>query len=171
MLKPIQQSLVATDTVRAPPREDEGAMLSLEGSQTDVNLRRALLDEARFDRRYLRHEQAAEASGYRDLAAMLRAAAKSGAAYASGHLDYLFANDELVCTTPTGRSASQLADAIAAMTDEHTAMYAGMARTAREEGFDEIADWFETLAKAVRSHAWRLRGIADNKMSGDSRLR
>ena len=27
-------------------------------------------------------------------------------------------------------------------------MYPGMARTAREEGFDEIADWFETLAKA-----------------------
>ena len=34
-------------------------------------------------------------------------------------------------------------------------MYPGMAKTAREEGFDEIADWFETLAKAERSHANR----------------
>jgi rubrerythrin len=34
-------------------------------------------------------------------------------------------------------------------------MYPGMARTAREEGFEEIADWFETLAKAEKSHAGR----------------
>jgi rubrerythrin len=34
-------------------------------------------------------------------------------------------------------------------------MYPGMAKTAREEGFDEIADWFETLAKAEKSHAGR----------------
>jgi rubrerythrin len=32
-------------------------------------------------------------------------------------------------------------------------MYPGMAKSAREEGFDEIADWFETLAKAERSHS------------------
>ena len=36
-----------------------------------------------------------------------------------------------------------------------TDMYPGMAKTAREEGHDEVADWFETLAKAERSHANR----------------
>jgi rubrerythrin len=44
-------------------------------------------------------------------------------------------------------------------------MYPGMARVARDEGFEEIADWFETLAKAERSHANRfqraLDGLAD----------
>jgi hypothetical protein len=40
-------------------------------------------------------------------------------------------------------------------TYEYTQMYPGMAKTAREEGFDEIAEWFETLAKAERSHAGR----------------
>jgi len=34
-------------------------------------------------------------------------------------------------------------------------MYPGMAKTARTEGHDEVADWFETLAKAERSHANR----------------
>ena len=34
-------------------------------------------------------------------------------------------------------------------------MYPGLAKTARDEGHDEIADWFETLAKAERSHANR----------------
>ena len=40
-------------------------------------------------------------------------------------------------------------------TYEYTQMYPGMAKTAREEGFSEIAEWFETLAKAERSHAGR----------------
>ena len=45
--------------------------------------------------------------------------------------------------------------AIAGETHEYTDMYPGMAKTARDEGFDEVADWFETLAKAERSHANR----------------
>ena len=36
-------------------------------------------------------------------------------------------------------------------------MYPGMARTAREEGFDDVAEWFETLAMAERSHAGRFQ--------------
>jgi rubrerythrin len=145
-------------------------MLLLAGTRTDENLKRALLDEARFDRRYLRHELAAEAAGHRDLAAMLRAAAKSGAAYASGHLDYLVAGDELASSTPTGKSAAELAATIVSMTDEHIAMYAGMARTAHQEGFDEIADWFETLARAVRSHGRRLRNVVNNTLQSPERV-
>ena len=40
-------------------------------------------------------------------------------------------------------------------------MYPGMARTARDEGFDEIADWFETLAKAEKCHAGRFQKALD----------
>jgi rubrerythrin len=40
-------------------------------------------------------------------------------------------------------------------------MYPGMARDARDEGFDEIADWFETLAKAERSHAGKFQKTLD----------
>jgi len=36
-----------------------------------------------------------------------------------------------------------------------------MAKTAREEGVDEIADWFETLAKAEKSHAGRFQKAFD----------
>ncbi len=59
---------------------------------------------------------------------------------------------------PACRSAtpnSNLKTAIAGETHEYTDMYPGMAKAAREEGFEEIADWFETLAKAERSHANR----------------
>ena len=50
---------------------------------------------------------------------------------------------------------------MAGETHEYTDMYPGMAKTARDEGFDEIADWFETLAKAERSHANRYKKALD----------
>ena len=61
----------------------------------------------------------------------------------------------------SARPASNLKAAIAGETHEYTDMYPGMAKTARAEGFDEIADWFETLAKAERSHANRFQKTLD----------
>ena len=63
---------------------------------------------------------------------------------------------------PFGSTAANLATAIAGETHEYTDMYPGMTKEAREEGFDEIADWFETLAKAERSHANRFQKALDN---------
>ena len=60
-----------------------------------------------------------------------------------------------ICGKIIGDTASNLKTAIAGKTHEYTDMYPGMAKTARDEGFDEVADWFETLAKAERSHANR----------------
>ena len=65
---------------------------------------------------------------------------------------------------PACRSADSrqnLKAAVAGETHEYTDMYPGMAKTARDEGFDEIADWFETLAKAERSHANRYQKALD----------
>ena len=61
-----------------------------------------------------------------------------------------------------GPTRSNLKAAIAGETHEYTDMYPGMAKTAREEGFDEIADWFETLAKAERSHANKFQKTLDS---------
>jgi len=57
----------------------------------------------------------------------------------------------------TSKTIDNLKAAFAGETHEYTDMYPGMARTAREEGFEEIADWFETLAKAEKSHAGRFQ--------------
>ena len=56
---------------------------------------------------------------------------------------------------PIGNTEANLQAAIEGETYEYTQMYPGMAKTAREEGFDELAEWFETLAKAEKSHANR----------------
>jgi len=56
---------------------------------------------------------------------------------------------------PFGSTSDNLKTSVAGETHEYTDMYPGMAKTARAEGFEEIANWFETLAKAERSHANR----------------
>jgi len=61
-----------------------------------------------------------------------------------------------------GETEANLKSAIHGETHEYTDMYPGMARTARDEGFDEIADWFETLAKAEKSHAGKFQRTLDN---------
>ena len=60
-----------------------------------------------------------------------------------------------------GDTVANLKSAVAGETHEYTEMYPGMAKTARDEDFDEIADWFETLAKAERSHANRFQKALD----------
>jgi rubrerythrin len=62
---------------------------------------------------------------------------------------------------PASTVEQALESAIAGETHEYTDMYPGMAKTARDEGFDEIADWFETLAKAERSHAGKFKRTLD----------
>jgi rubrerythrin len=132
-------------------------MKALEGTQTKANLKHAFTEEGRFDRRFLKQELAAEAMGDRELAALSRTVARNGACFAAGHLDFLVADD--VAVTPSAMSPADFAAEMTTMIDDRTAMYAGMARTARDEGFAEIADWFETLAKAGRSCASRLRRV------------
>ena len=63
---------------------------------------------------------------------------------------------------PIGETAENLAAAVAGETHEYTEMYPGMAKTAREEGFEEVADWFETLAKAEKAHAGRFQALLDS---------
>ncbi|MNT32433.1 Rubrerythrin [compost metagenome] len=88
---------------------------------------------------------------------MFRSTAEGETGHAHGHLEYLEQCGDPATGLPFGHTDLNLQSAIAGETHEYTDMYPGMARTAREEGFDEVADWFETLAKAERSHANRFQ--------------
>ena len=81
--------------------------------------------------------------------------------HAHGHLEYLEAVGDPATGLPIGDTKLNLKASIAGETHEYTDMYPGMAKAARDEGFDEIADWFETLAKAERSHANRFQKALD----------
>src|SRR3546814_6396189 len=86
--------------------------------------------------------------------------------HAHGHLEFLQSGGGDPATNmPIGDTSSNLKSAIAGETHEYTDMYHGMARTARDEGFDEIADWFETLAKAEKSHAGKFQKTLEDRKS------
>ena len=56
---------------------------------------------------------------------------------------------------PVGATSDNLRSAVAGETYEYTQMYPGFSKTARDEGFEEVAEWLETLARAEKSHADR----------------
>jgi rubrerythrin len=95
-----------------------------------------------------------------EIAGLFRDTAEGETGHAHGHLDYLKSVGDPVTGEPMGDSLLNLKSAIHGETYEYTDMYPGMAKTAREEGFSEIADWFETLAKAEKSHAGRFSKAA-----------
>ncbi|MDX1634468.1 MAG: rubrerythrin family protein [Marinobacter sp.] len=129
--------------------------MNLKGSKTEACLKAAFAVEAQANRRYLYFANIADIKGAPETANLFRSLADGESGHALGHLEYLVnggAGDP-----ETGLPADAITDALesalACETREYSEMYPDMARTARAEGFDEIADWFEALIRAERSHA------------------
>lgn len=141
----------------------EKTMTKLVGSKTEQHLKDAFTGESKANRRYLYFANMADIAGAPDVASIFRHTAEGETGHAHGHMEYLINGGS--GDPETGMSAKTvieaLESAIAGETHEYTDMYPGMARDARDEGFDEIADWFETLAKAERSHAGKFKRTLD----------
>ncbi len=135
--------------------------MELKGTKTHQNLKDAFAGESQANRRYLYFANKADVEGQNDVAALFRSTAEGETGHAHGHLDYLAQVGDPATNQPIGGSRLNLKSAVAGETHEYTDMYPGMAKTARAEGFAEIADWFETLAKAERSHANRFQKALD----------
>ena len=135
--------------------------MSLEGSQTLEHLKAAFAGESPANRRYLYFAKVADIEGYPDIAGNFRDTADGETGHAHGHLDYIKKVGDPATGLPIGDTLENLAAAVAGETYEYTEMYPGMAKTAREENHDDIADWFETLAKAEKSHAGRFQSLLD----------
>ncbi|MBL8018189.1 MAG: rubrerythrin family protein [Leptospirales bacterium] len=130
-------------------------MSNLKGTKTHENLKAAFAGESQANRRYLYFAKQADVEGYPDIAGLFRDTAEGETGHAHGHLEYMRKVGDPATGLPIGDSVLNLKAAVAGETHEYTDMYPGMAKVAREEGFGEIADWFETLAKAEKSHAGR----------------
>ena len=135
--------------------------MQLKGSKTEQNLKDAFAGESQANRRYLYFANRADVEGFNDVAVVFRSTAEGETGHAHGHLDYLAVVGDPATGLPIGATNANLKAAIAGETHEYTDMYPGMAKMARSEGFEEIADWFETLAKAERSHANRFQKALD----------
>ncbi|HEX7929692.1 MAG TPA: rubrerythrin family protein [Sphingomicrobium sp.] len=135
--------------------------MGLKGSQTEANLKAAFAGESQANRRYLYFAQKADIEGHNDVAAVFRSTAEGETGHAHGHLEYLEEVGDPATGEPIGGTELNLKASIAGETHEYTDMYPGMAKTARDEGFDESADGFETLAKAEKSHAGKFQKTLD----------
>jgi rubrerythrin len=129
--------------------------MGLKDSKTHDNLKHAFAGESQANRRYLYFARRADIEGYPDIGGLFRDTSEAETGHAFGHLDYLKELGDPATGVAIGDTRKNLQSAIEGETYEYTEMYPGMARTAGEEGFDEIADWFETLARAEKSHAGR----------------
>lgn len=137
-------------------------MTELKGSKTHHNLKAAFAGESQANRRYLYFAKQADVEGFPEVAGNFRETAEGETGHAHGHLDYLKRVGDPATDLPIGDTLDNLKAAVAGETHEYTDMYPGMAKTARDEGFAEIADWFETLAKAEKSHAGRFQQLLDS---------
>jgi rubrerythrin len=132
-------------------------MADLKGTKTHENLKAAFAGESQANRRYLYFAKTADVEGYPDVAGLFRDTAEGETGHAHGHLDYLKQVGDPATGEPIGNTAANLKASIAGETYEYTEMYPAFSKTAREEGFEEVAEWFETLARAERSHAGRFQ--------------
>jgi len=137
--------------------------MSLKGSRTEQNLKDAFAWESQVNRRYLYFANKADIEGRSDVAALFRSTAEGETGHAHGHLEFLeHSSGDPATGLPIGTSRQNLAAAMASESRESTEMYPHTARTARQEGFNDVADWFEMLAKAERSHATRYQRALDS---------
>ncbi len=142
--------------------ERRSTWLSSRAARPTTNLKDAFAGESQANRRYLYFAKEADVEGHPDVAGLFRDTAEGETGHAHGHLDYLLKRS--ATPPPACRSATPPANlkaSVAGETYEYTTMYPGFAKTAREEGFEEIAEWFETLARAERSHAGRFQKALD----------
>ena len=121
-------------------------------SRTEENLKAAFAGESQANRRYTAFARKADEEGYPEVAELFRAAAEGETAHALGHLNFL---------KGVGSTIDNLKAAIEGESYEHTHMYPDMAKASREEGAEEIAQWFERLGKAERAHADRFKAALE----------
>jgi rubrerythrin len=136
-------------------------MPQLDGTKTHENLKEAFAGESQANRRYLYFARKADIEGLTDVSSLFRDTAEGETGHAFGHFDFLAEVGDPATGEPVGTTAKNLASAVAGETYEFTAMYPGFAKTARDEGFEEIADWFATLARAEKTHAGRFKKALD----------
>ncbi len=141
------------------------ASQKLQGTKTHDNLKHAFAGESQANRRYEYFAKVADVEGYPDVAGLFRDTAAGETGHAHGHLDYLKQAGDPATGLPIGNTEKNLAAAVHGETEEYQSMYPGFAKTAREEGFEDIAEWFETLAKAEKSHAGRFSKALDGVKS------
>lgn len=133
--------------------------MALKGTRTEANLRAAFAAEAQTNRRYLYFAQQADIEGQTEAAELFRTAAEAETGHAFGHLEFLESAGDPLTGKDMGTTRLNLEAAIAQEKDEAETAYPEMARIAREEGLEDVAAWFDSLARVESAHADRIERL------------
>lgn len=136
-------------------------MAELSGSRTQQNLIAAFARETQSNHRYLWFAQLADVEGHPDVAALFRSVADGEIGHAQGLLEFLADVGDPISGLPIGDTRLNLRAAIAGESHDAVATYPKFASTARDEGFDDVAAWFDSLAGAEARQADRFRDSLD----------
>jgi rubrerythrin len=134
-------------------------MAELKGSKTEANLKAAFAGESQAHTKYLYYASRAEKDGYVQIGALFRETAGNEKEHAKIWFKILH-GDEVPAT------GTNLQDGIDGEHYEWTDMYAGFAKTAREEGFTQIAALFDGVAKIEKEHEERYKQLLANVKGG-----
>ena len=133
-------------------------MPELKGSKTEANLMTAFAGESQARNKYTYYASKAKKDGYVQIANLFEETANNEKEHAKIWFKLLHGG--------IGDTIDNLKDAAAGENYEWTDMYAGFAKTAREEGFDHIADLFEGVAKIEKEHEERYLKLVQNLEEG-----
>ncbi|MDO4154949.1 MAG: rubrerythrin [Candidatus Fimenecus sp.] len=133
-------------------------MAELKGSKTEQNLMTAFAGESQAHTKYLYYASKAKKDGYVQIGALFEETAKNEKEHAK--IWFKLLHGGMPATT------ENLKDAAAGENYEWTDMYAGFAKTAREEGFDDIAALFDGVAAIEKEHEERYKKLLQN-IEGD----
>ena len=137
--------------------------MDLKNSKTLENLKAAFAGESQANRRYLYFSKQADVEGRSNVSSSFMRIADGETSHAFGHFDMIlkYGGNDPVTDLPVGTTADNLKSAIAGEEYEFSEMYPAFAKIARDEGFDEIAEWFEVMAKSEKAHANTFKKILD----------
>ncbi len=134
-------------------------MKELKGTRTEANLMAAFAGETQARTKYTYYASKAKKDGYEQIAALFLETAENEKEHAKIWFKLLHGG-----AVPS--TEENLADAAAGENYEWTDMYAGFAKEAREEGFDDIAALFEMVAKIEKEHEERYLKLLANVKDG-----
>jgi rubrerythrin len=121
-------------------------MAKLANTKTHENLKHAFSGESQANRRYMYFARRADIEGYPEVGGLFRDTAEAETGHAFGHMDFLKEVGDPATGFAIGDTDANLKSAVEGETYEYTQMYPGFAKSAREEGFTENAEWIETHA-------------------------
>ncbi|MFH1826261.1 MAG: rubrerythrin [bacterium] len=143
---------------------------SLKGSKTEKNLLKAFAGESQARNRYTYFASVAKKAGYEQIAATFLETAENEKEHAKKFFQYMEGGPvEITATYPAGKisdTAANLQAAADGEKEEWTIIYDDFAKTARAEGFNDVAVTFEQIAQVEKEHEGRYRRLLANVTAG-----